>query len=62
MKKYTFDGDFLRELRKRNDMTLQEVADEIGTSKGYVYGLRLNALRSLVFRKSLLFLNLWVSI
>lgn len=34
-----FDGSFLKELRKRNEMTLEQLASEISSSKGYVWEL-----------------------
>ena len=39
MKKHRFDGAFLKTLRKRNGMTLEELGEEIGTSKSYMHEL-----------------------
>lgn len=38
-KQLRFDGAFLEEMRKRNDLSLQELADKIGSSKSYIWEL-----------------------
>jgi len=38
-KELKFDGAFLEEMRKRNNFSLQELADVAGTSKSYLWEL-----------------------
>lgn len=39
MKRHLFDGSFLRLVRDRNGLTLEELARRCGTSKSYVWEL-----------------------
>jgi DNA-binding XRE family transcriptional regulator len=38
-KEYRFDGKFLHDLRKRNDLTLDDLAAKVGTTKRYIWDL-----------------------